>query len=399
MTADIRPLLKVLFLPRWYPNRNDLLDGNFIENHAIAVNGRCQLAVLFVCPDENIINGSYEVVVGCEFGFTVVRVYYKKVRSSLPVWSHFLKVYRTFGSYIRGYRVVEKQMGVPELVHVHVLTKPGIVALVLKCLKNIPYLITEHWTGYQPQRNEFKGFFNRMLTRWVVRGAAAITTVSKDLQKAMEHHGLRGDYYTVPNVVDTEVFFPGEKSNINDKKKILHISILLERHKNFSGILRAVKKLSEKRDDFELHVLGSGADKARQEQLAKELGLLGRVVFFYGDQPKHKVAEWLREASFLVLFSNYENLPCVMLESLASATPVLATDVGGITEHLNSRLGRVIKARDEEALVREMEFFLDHRADFNAAYLRQYAVDNFSEAVIGEKFLKIYIEVVMNHEL
>ena len=134
------------------------------------------------------------------------------------------------------------------------MTRTSFPALRLKRKYKIPFIITEHWTRYLPEVNAFKGFFNKKITQYVVKQAAAVTTVSLHLKEAMQSHGLyNANYQIVPNVVDTVLFQP----EIIEKKKksILHVSTLQNRHKNFSGILRVVNKLSQKRDDFVLNVV------------------------------------------------------------------------------------------------------------------------------------------------
>src|SRR6185436_6718505 len=68
---------KILFITRWYPNRVDKLDGNFIENHARAVAMYCDLAVLHVGADPNMSDKFYDWEVKEEFGYPVVHVWYR----------------------------------------------------------------------------------------------------------------------------------------------------------------------------------------------------------------------------------------------------------------------------------------------------------------------------------
>ncbi len=65
---------KILFITRWYPNRVDKLDGNFIENHARAVAIYADLAVLYVGADPAMSDRSYASEVSTEHGYKVIRV-------------------------------------------------------------------------------------------------------------------------------------------------------------------------------------------------------------------------------------------------------------------------------------------------------------------------------------
>jgi len=59
----------------------------------------------------------------------------------------------------------------------------------------------------------------------------------------------------------------------------------------------------------------------------------GSAVSFLGTFPKEKIANVLAELDFLVIPSTwYENSPLVLLSALASHTPVIVSDVAGMTE-------------------------------------------------------------------
>src|SRR6187455_121346 len=85
---------KILFLTRWYPNRVDKLDGNFIENHARAVSRYCDLAVLYVGSDPSMSDKLYDTSVTTEFGFTVVRVWYRNNDVSTKGIGRIIKFFR-----------------------------------------------------------------------------------------------------------------------------------------------------------------------------------------------------------------------------------------------------------------------------------------------------------------
>ena len=77
-----------------------------------------------------------------------------------------------------------------------------------------------------------------------------------DLKIAMENHGLKSNYEIVSNVVDIKLFYPEQNKIKKSKTRIIHISTLEDQQKNISGILRAIKKLTENIVDFELFIIG-----------------------------------------------------------------------------------------------------------------------------------------------
>jgi glycosyltransferase involved in cell wall biosynthesis len=271
----------------------------------------------------------------------------------------------------------------------------GAFAWWLKQREEIPYVITEHWSRYQPQHNNFKGFFRKWLTRKVVKNASAVSPVSADLQKAMENHGLKNpNYRVIPNVVDVDFFHPDKEKKASDKTVFIHLSCMEERSKNMSGILNAVKDLASKRDDFILYMVGEGIDLEATIRRAEDLGLKDKVVFFTGLKEGEQLLKLMQRADAMLLFSRYENLPVVILEAFACGMPVISSDVGGISEHLNNERGILVKPLDEQALTGAMNKMIESKDDYNSKSIRQYAAAHFSMEVIGKQFDKIYSEAI-----
>ena len=113
-------------------------------------------------------------------------------------------------------------------------------------------------------------------------------------------------------------------------------------------------------------------------------------VIFHGKKTSQEVAQAYQQADFFVLFSNFENLPCVIVEAFASGVPVLTTDVGGIAEIVTPERGILIKSGDEDALLSGMTQMLDTCRDYNRESIRKYAVETFSASKIGRQIYEQY---------
>jgi glycosyltransferase involved in cell wall biosynthesis len=108
-----------------------------------------------------------------------------------------------------------------------------------------------------------------------------------------------------------------------------------------------------------------------------------------------QVSEKMKAANCFVLFSDYENQPCVILESLASGIPVIATKVGGIPEIVDKKRGILVENKNEDALLEAMKRMLEKNVELDSSEdLRKYVVENFSKSVIAEKFSEIYNQVL-----
>ncbi len=117
----------------------------------------------------------------------------------------------------------------------------------------------------------------------------------------------------------------------------------------WKGIDHILHALAD-RADIRLLVAGEGPERDRLEALRSELGLEGRVTFL-GRVSREALPLYYRAADYTVLYSGYEGLSHVLLESLGIGTPVIASDRGGnpeVVEH--ERNGLLVPYVDVDAL-------------------------------------------------
>jgi glycosyltransferase involved in cell wall biosynthesis len=111
--------------------------------------------------------------------------------------------------------------------------------------------------------------------------------------------------------------------------------------------------------DVTLFLAGDGPERERLAWRATQLGLDSRVRFL-GPLPRRTIFELLLAADASLLTSTWENFPHLVVESLAVGTPVLATDVGGVSEILeDGRNGLLVPSRDPVALGAAIRRYLD----------------------------------------
>ena len=154
----------------------------------------------------------------------------------------------------------------PDVVQLNVIQKQGILALWLKKRYGIPYVIVEHWSGFLPENGAYlrnNGSLKRKIYEKIAAEASVILPVSERLKEAMQTCGIQNARWEkIHNVVD-DFFFEKEesrKSKVESQKTLLHVSCFDEAAKNVKGLLRAAKMLTEKRQDWQLVLVGTGAD-------------------------------------------------------------------------------------------------------------------------------------------
>ncbi len=374
--------IKVLFISSWFPNRIYPTNGDFVERHAQSSAIHNEVAVLHVQADPAKKSRHFELQ---EKGTNpyILLIYFKK--NTLPLLSKVINSFFYLRAYLYGFRFILKKSGRPDIIHANIIFPVTIIACLIKWFFHIPFVLSEHWTIYLSDHIPFK-----RLSRFLVRKAGMIMPVSGDLETALKRHGFSGRYQVVPNAVDISRFTM--KSHATGILRFIHVSSMKEEHKNILGILHAASRLDKVRQNFRIDFIGSSTD--RQIEEAEKLGLLNRVVFFHGKQPHETIPSFMQEADVFLMFSNYENQPCVIAESFSCGLPVLSSNTGGIYEHVDNNTGCLVKTGDEDDLLRGMIYMTDHYAEFDRAYIQRYAVQHFSMEAVGRKFTECYGKVL-----
>ena len=346
----------------------------------------CEVAVLYVHADKQSAN-NYEIDIAEEKGVRVVRVYYREAQ--IPFVNGFLKIYRFYKAHMLGFKALGSFH--PDLLHVHVLTREGIMAWINKIRTGTPYVITEHWSRYLPANNTYKGGFRRMMTQRIVKSASAMIAVSETLKKSMQNLHLENkNFLVIPNPVDTTLFTSGELSRNRNIKRFIHISCFEDRPKNISGLLEAVKNLTKRRSDFECLLIGDGPEFNLWKSKAEELELLDKVVFFTGLKEHADLVKEIQLADFMVLSSNYETFGTVVTECLSCGIPVVATNVGIVAEVINQTNGIIVPARDSKALENGIDEMLDECRSYDPDVIRKSILTKFGSESIRRQLLEIY---------
>jgi len=387
--------IKVLHLSRWYPNRYDPMPGLFIQRHAEAVSKYCDVGLVYVhAVDYSEQSQRYEVHIQQVNGVPTSKIYYQNPCKNIFLLSKLIKMYRFYKANKIGIRAIRTELEQIDIIHIHILTRLGLIALYYRIFHRIPYVISEHWSRYLPLTNEFKGSFRKWVTRIVVKYASAVTTVTQNLANAMQNHGLKNANYNVLANVVTDDFlsYPKTGKQGNTKTTFIHVSCFEDKSKNISGMLHVILSLSKKRHDFQFKLVGEGMDFEFLKQYAHDLGLNDETIEFTGLLEGKRLVNEMASADALVVFSHYENFPVVINESFALGIPVIATAVGGIPEFVNDTNGRLLEAADETALENLLNKFLDGTLVFDRQSIQNKARHEFSPDALGKQLYGIYKE-------
>lgn len=350
--------MKVLYLSAWYPTERDAMAGLFVQKHAEAVIQQgCDVHVLY---SDNI-------------GIAWLRDMYK------------------------GWKRLRREWGLPDVVQMNVLDKNGLLALWLKWRYRIPYILVEHWSGYLPINFSFRGGWHGALMRLIAKNASCILPVSQMLEDAMKACGIENAHWQrVHNVVDDFFYHPISSFSITPKTnkiRFLHVSCFDEKAKNIQGLLRAMRKVAEKRSDCELVLVGTGVDYEQDAAYAKQLNFPADMLTFTGEQTPFEVAQWMQQSDCFVLFSNYENAPVVLSECMAVGLPIITSNAGGIPEMMNEKIGVLVEVKNESQLAEAILQFMEGPMLYVSEHI-QACGQRYTYAAIGKQLVSLYKEVL-----
>ncbi len=384
--------MNVVWLASWYPNRTSPTTGDFIERHAKAVAPFIDsLTIIAVIKDSAMPENGVEIIEQKENNISTYIIYYGAGK-----WSGLVEKMLSFKKYISLQqqlfnKLFDKNL-LPDIVHVQVAMKAGLFAKKLKRKYNIPFVLTEHWTGYHPQSKpglKEQGLYFSWLSKSIIKNASMFLPVSTDLGKTVNQYLLPVAFKVIPNVVDASLFYYLPKPV--SKFRFIHLSYL-HFQKNPEGILQACKLLKDKGCIFELQLIGR-KDEALQ-LVATELGLLNEFVFFYDAISYPEVANRMQHASALLLFSRFENLPCVMLEALCCGLPVISSRVGGIAEVIDESNGILVENENTIQLAEAMLLLIKNYESYNRLAIAANAQQLYSYQTVGKQIWEVYDAVI-----
>ncbi|MEN8126120.1 MAG: glycosyltransferase family 4 protein [Bacteroidota bacterium] len=373
-----RRKLHILFINSWYPSKILPNNGDFIQRHAEAVATKHKVTAMHVITSNSILKN--EITDENINGVRTLITYLKPVKNILSKQIQFFIAYKKLVSLSGDF----------DLVHVNRLFPVGIIAVWLKLFYSKPYIITEHFTGYLKPQSKYLNKGEKVLSKIITRQSSYVCPVSENLALNMQNIGMKGKYKVVENIVDTEEFQPFKKKK--DTYTLIHVSSLVDNHKNITGILHVIGQLQNHLPDFLFYLIGD--NPFQYQKLIDKLHIDPKNIRLIDQIPHQKVAAYIQGSDVMLMFSNYENLPCVILEAFSCGTKVISTDVGGISEHFPSDFGKLITAKDEKELLNSILELYKEKENKQKGKMHQYAKDHFSKEKISSDFSDLYYKIL-----
>lgn len=244
-----------------------------------------------------------------------------------------------------------------DVIHAHYIFPSGLPALLFKKLFKTKLVVTSH--GGDLDQMAKKNPWIRKMTKKIMEKADEVIVVGEALKDEVvgEFH-IRPDKVSVINMgVDRSVFRPVDAGEMKDelglsrdRKHILFVGNHIKA-KGLQELLEAFQSLNKQRGDMELHYIGSVKDENFLDFLKRSVHPDQKAhVHFHGTKSQADLAKWTAAADVFALPSYIEGFGLVALEAMSCHTPVVASNVGGLTYLLKDGAGILVEPKSAESL-------------------------------------------------
>ncbi|SDH62914.1 glycosyltransferase family 4 protein [Alteribacillus bidgolensis] len=250
-----------------------------------------------------------------------------------------------------------------DVVHAHYAFPSGMIARWFHRRYGIPYVVTCH--GGDLNKMAKKGAFFQKQTERILRDAAHVIVVGRDLEEQVLHHfHVPEEKVSVFSMgVNRKVFYPRPQEEMRemlklspDQKHLLYVGNIIE-EKGIGDLIEALALLRENMPETVLHVVGQPKQEEYFEKLKQRIQALNLTehVKFQGSKSQTEVADWMSAADVFVLPSHMEGFGLVAVEAMACATPVAGTDTGGLMHLLAGDAGAVAEPQNPRSLAETIQ--------------------------------------------
>ena len=325
--------------------------------------------------------------------------------------------------FVEGVKQFAREKGIRyDLIHSHYWMS-GVAADSLSDEWNVPIVHMFHTLGEMKNRialsdAEREGAYRIDGEKQVLARAdrIVVATVAEQTQLRFLYRADKHKISVIPPGVDLSHFYPIPKDEAReyigvdmDKKLVLFVG-RIEPLKGLETLIRAMAcHRSRPIGQVTLAVIGGDPNVSREEMSSEMIRIqklcddlfMGRMVAFLGKRAQETLPYYYSAADVLVMPSHYESFGMVALEAMASGTPVIASQVGGLAFLVkDGETGFHVPDQDPDALCEKLSQILGDSKLREAMGLRasQYAKD-YAWANIAAQIVDVYNELVGDKEL
>jgi glycosyltransferase involved in cell wall biosynthesis len=270
----------------------------------------------------------------------------------------------------------------------------GLAAYITRRIHKTPYIVTV-------QGSDVFKTVDKLVIKSVIgkalKNAAFVIALSNSLAEVTRKFGVpENQIVVIPNGIDINKFPMGNYEL--REKRLLFVGSLIER-KGVRQLLEAMVRLNTRFPEYTLSIIGEGDQKELLEEFVRKQDL-STCVHFLGTQSQSQVGDLMRKSKLLILPSIEEGQGVVLVEALASGTPCIGSNVGGIPDVIKEDVGRLFKPGDINGLVDAISHFLSNEEIWKKASeaARKRALENYDWDALVNGIITLYKKAMMKEE-
>ena len=364
----------ILILSSWYPTKDALFVGNFVQRQAELLSTEYQVTVFHTKSDSSI--KTIEISDTIKENLRELILFHPKGKN----------IFQKFLLQKKAFKLGLKQIENVTLIHGHVLLPKGLQFILAKKRFNCPLFVTEHASYYRKEIRDKRSLLDNIILKKVNKHIDKLFAVSEFLKNDLQLDFPSKKIEILPNHIDTKVFTPHQFTR-ETKTQFLHISTLDEKVKNPKGILDASLSLIKSgKSNFHLTIISD--ESTEKWEKYSSINHLTEYITFLGPLEWFELAPYYQKSDAFILNSSYETFSIVLAEAWACGIPTITTSVG-IGNNLSEDLGIQIDINSPESLANGMIEIIENKKSFDSILISKHAQQFSTENVLSifKKFI------------
>lgn len=302
--------------------------------------------------------------------------------------------FRDFQGILELRRLIKKLK--PDLISAH-SSKAGTIARIAAIGTGKPIIFTAHGWAFTDGVGERRATFYSLIEKTLAPLTSKIITVSDyDRDLALKRKvASPSKVITVHNGMPGKVRLKNPEDFNNGPVRLIMVA-RFQPPKNHELLLRGLANVSQNLN-WTLDLVGGGELQDKARETASALGISKRVSFL-GERTD--IAELLGKSDIFLLISGWEGFPRSILEAMREGLPVIASNVGGVSESvIHNQNGLLVTAGSEEELVAALENLIgdaELRSRFGAVGGKRFR-EHFTFDIMYRNTISIYENLLLKH--
>ena len=383
--------LHVLIIPSWYPEHHGDYVGSFFREQALGIRGQnCKVGIIY--PELKSLRT-------LKFRFIPRLINHDDngVITYKILWSNWfiklkslqINVFKYLGFFL--FKRYIKKNGVPDIIHCQSIFNSGFLGEYIFDKCKIPYIITEHNSGFYYKNQGFEKFYKQAVE--VINKSKTCFAVSANYSKYLNKELKSNKKWKVHhNIVDNSFLSCKINPPIGDKFIFLCVS-RLHKIKNIDLIIRSFKKFNLKYSNSELRIIGVGSELKNLKNLTKEIEI-NKNVKFLGKKLRSDIVNEYNSCNSFVYASSFETFGVIFVEAMALGRPIISLNCGSSDEIITDKTGLLVNNKSAKDMSEAMIYLFENYSNYDSLKIRNYCKSLFSEKRLSIKMINHYKNVL-----